>query len=280
MKKRDTLASTIERVEEPTSRGQLTPDPRIPIARIAPPEWAAHAIKHFWVAEWCLPAGVAARQLVLGYPVLNLVAEPNRLAVYGPTTTAGARVLEGTGWGVGALLRPAATPLFTYRPARFANAERDVLAPELHAAVARAMGGHRPAGERFAEATGAVARWIAGRLPEADARGLEANRLAELADSEPGLLRVADLAAAMGASERTVERLAADYLGPTPAALMRRRRIQLAAERLRAAPETPLADLAQELGYADQPHLTRDFRAVLGLTPREYARGQAADHST
>lgn len=80
----------------------------------------------------------------------------------------------------------------------------------------------------------------------------------------------------MGASERTIERLAADYLGPTPAALMRRRRIQLAAEKLRTDPEMPLADLAQDLGYADQPHLTRDFRAVLGLTPREYARGQAS----
>ncbi|MDQ4503484.1 helix-turn-helix transcriptional regulator [Sinomonas sp. ASV322] len=259
-------------MDEPTSRGQLTPDPRAPLARIAAPEWASHAIKHFWIAEWSLPAGEQSRQLVLGYPVLNFVAEPGRLAVYGPTTTAGTRVLEGAGWAVGALLRPAATPLFTDRPARFANGERDVAAPGLHAAVARAMTSAAPAASRFAEATHAVARWIVDRIPEADARGLEANRMADLADSEPGLLRVPDLAGAMGVSERTLERLAADFLGPTPAAIMRRRRIQLAAERLRTDPETGLADLAQELGYADQPHLTRDFRTVLGVTPREYAR--------
>ncbi|MEA5455804.1 helix-turn-helix domain-containing protein [Sinomonas sp. JGH33] len=259
-------------VNRPTSRGQLTPDPRAPLARLNPPAWAAHAIRHFWVVEWSLPDGEQSRQLVLGYPVLNFVAEPDRLAIYGPTTAAGTRVLEGTGWAVGALLRPAATPLFTDRPARFANAERDVEAPELHCAVVRAMTRAAPAESRFAEATHAVARWIAERLPEAGARGLEANRLADLADSEPGLLRVPDLAAAMGASERTLGRLAADFLGPTPAAIMRRRRIQLAAERLRADPATPLAGLAQDLGYADQPHLTRDFRAVLGVTPREYAQ--------
>jgi AraC-like DNA-binding protein len=259
-------------VEEPKSRGQLTPDPRAPIARIPPPAGSEHAIKHFWIVEWSLPDGEPSRQLVLGYPVINLVVEPDRAAAYGPSTTSGTRVLKGSGWAVGALLRPAATPLFTECPARFANGAQDLHEPELQAAVARAMTSHAPSEQRFTEASGAIARWITDRMPEADARALEANRMADLADSETNLLRVPDLARAMGASQRTLERLAADYLGPTPAALMRRRRIQLAAERLRLDPDAPLAEIAQELGYADQPHLTRDFRAVLGLTPREYAR--------
>lgn len=172
---------------------------------------------------------------------------------------------------MGVLLKPAATPLFTDRPASFENSEREIDAPALHAAITRSMGSPRPAPERHAEANNAVVRWIADRLPAADPRGLETNRMADLADSEPGLLRVPDLAAAMGTSTRTLERLAADFFGPTPSAIMRRRRIQIAAERLRTAPGTALADLPQDLGYADQPHLTRDFRAVLGMTPREYA---------
>lgn len=259
-------------MEEPKSRGQLTPDPRAPIARIPPPAGSEHAIKHFWIVEWLLPDGEQSRQLVLGYPVINLVVEPDRAAVYGPSTTSGTRVLEGSGWAVGALLRPAATPLFTDSPAQFANGARELHEPELHAAVARAMTSPAPAEERFAGASDAVVRWITDRMPEGDPRALEANRMADLADGDASLLRVPDLARAMGASQRTLERLAADFLGPTPAALMRRRRIQLAAERLRLDPDAPLAEIAQELGYADQSHLTRDFRAVLGLTPREYAR--------
>jgi AraC-like DNA-binding protein len=259
-------------VEEPKSRGQLTPDPRAPIVRIPPPAGSEHAIKHFWIVEWSLPDGEQSRQLVLGYPVINLVVEPDRAAAYGPSTASGTRVLEGSGWAVGALLRPAATPLITDFPTRFVNGARDLDEPELHAAVARAMTSHAPAEKRFREAIDVVARWVTDRVPEADPRALEANRMADLADSDASLLRVPDLARAMGASQRTLERLAADYLGPTPAALMRRRRIQLAAERLRLDPDAPLAEIAQELGYADQSHLTRDFRAVLGLTPREYAR--------
>uniref|UniRef100_UPI00135ACF58 AraC family transcriptional regulator n=1 Tax=Agromyces humi TaxID=1766800 RepID=UPI00135ACF58 len=44
-----------------------------------------------------------------------------------------------------------------------------------------------------------------------------------------------------------------------------------------AAPDAPaLADLAADLGFADQAHLTREFRAVIGETPRRYALAAAA----
>ena len=32
-----------------------------------------------------------------------------------------------------------------------------------------------------------------------------------------------------------------------------------------------MADLAAELGYADQAHFTRDFRALVGVPPSKYA---------
>jgi len=34
---------------------------------------------------------------------------------------------------------------------------------------------------------------------------------------------------------------------------------------------TPLADAALEAGFADQSHMTRRFRSILGLSPRQYA---------
>ena len=55
-----------------------------------------------------------------------------------------------------------------------------------------------------------------------------------------------------------------------------RKRLQEAAERLRIDPSTDLATLAAETGYADHAHLTRDFRAVLGIAPTTY-RADAAD---
>ena len=34
------------------------------------------------------------------------------------------------------------------------------------------------------------------------------------------------------------------------------------------------AEVAASLGYADQSHLTRDFRAAIGQTPAAYAQAQ------
>jgi len=36
------------------------------------------------------------------------------------------------------------------------------------------------------------------------------------------------------------------------------------------ASDASLADIAFDAGYADQPHLTRDFQALAGASPRAY----------
>jgi AraC-like DNA-binding protein len=59
-------------------------------------------------------------------------------------------------------------------------------------------------------------------------------------------------------------------LGLTPKWLIQRRRLQEAAERLRAH-GTTLGDMAAVLGYADQPHFIRDFARVTSMTPGEFA---------
>ncbi|MFP3836215.1 helix-turn-helix domain-containing protein, partial [Chryseobacterium sp. SIMBA_028] len=62
------------------------------------------------------------------------------------------------------------------------------------------------------------------------------------------------------------------YVGLSPSALIRRRRLQDAAERARSNPTADLAAIAVELGYADHAHLTNDFRKYLGFTPSGYRR--------
>ena len=63
-------------------------------------------------------------------------------------------------------------------------------------------------------------------------------------------------------------------IGLTPKWLIQRRRLQEAAERLRTH-GTSLAEVAAALGYADQPHFSRDFSAVTGMTPGEFAARHA-----
>jgi AraC-like DNA-binding protein len=59
-------------------------------------------------------------------------------------------------------------------------------------------------------------------------------------------------------------------LGLTPKWLIQRRRLQEAAEHLRGR-GTTLAEVSALLGYADQPHFSRDFARVTGMTPGAFA---------
>ena len=54
--------------------------------------------------------------------------------------------------------------------------------------------------------------------------------------------------------------------------MIRRRRIHEALAQLDAPSPPHLAELAARLGYCDQAHLSRDFTAMTGLTPRAYLR--------
>jgi AraC-like DNA-binding protein len=52
---------------------------------------------------------------------------------------------------------------------------------------------------------------------------------------------------------------------------MRQARLHEAAERADGGEVVDWAELAADLGYADQAHLTRDFTATIGVPPTHYA---------
>jgi AraC-like DNA-binding protein len=244
--------------------------------RLPPPAAVEHLVRWFWIPEWDLDPGRVSRQEVVSYPACNLVVEPDLVGLAGPTTRASHRDLTGRGWSVGALLRPAAVPAFTDDPTALRDRYIGLDEAVLHRAVSAAMTsvrGARPDGAaRRTAAVEAFAVWLAERVPEVDDEALLANTLADTVESESNIVRVEDLAAVLCVSARTVQRLARRYVGVPPAAMIRRRRLQEAAERVRTDPTADLSGLAAELGYTDHAHLTNDFRAVLGFTPSNYRR--------
>lgn len=189
----------------------------------------------------------------------------------GPTTRASHQDLTGSGWAVGALLKPAAVPFFTANPAELRDARLDISAPKLRAAVVHAMGGEKPENRREA-AVAIFADWLAEQIPEASAEALLANAMAEAIAGNPALIHLDDVAAQLLVSSRTLQRMAKKYVGVGPAALIRRRRLQEAADHARTHPEVDLAEVAATFGYADQAHLANDFQQFLGFTPSSYRR--------
>ena len=257
------------------SKGQLNPSPAAPVGRLSPPPAVADVVRFFWIPVWSLPPGVVMRQHVLTYPAVNLVVQSDGVLVVGPQRAISHRDLSGAGWAVGALLRPAGGLLFTGDVRDLVDESRLLEQPRLVAAVTAVMEGEAPVDERRARAADVVADWVAelataAGLPHPD--GLLANALSELVDAEPTLRRVGDLAARLAVSPRTLQRVGPRHTGFTPAALIRRSRLQSAADQLRQLPQADIGEVAHRLGYADHAHLTREFRAVLGITPSRYRR--------
>jgi transcriptional regulator GlxA family with amidase domain len=82
-----------------------------------------------------------------------------------------------------------------------------------------------------------------------------------------------DLARTVGLSERQLHRRCSSAFGYGPAFLLRINRLQrfLRLVRISAGPSR-LADLAVAAGYADQPHLSREVRSLMGTTAAELVR--------
>lgn len=120
--------------------------------------------------------------------------------------------------------------------------------------------------------TAAAAAWLLPRWRAA--RGRLDQRLADLPQVLRGL-PVHAVAAWLGCSPRQLERRSLQVHGLSPRELRTINRGHDAA--LADEPAQPLADAAQHHGYADQPHMTREYRRLLGVSPAELRRQLAGD---
>lgn len=253
---------------DPT-RGILYPA-RLPrLTRVPPAAEASDLVEWFWIPEWDIGPGRTSRQEIVAYPASNLVVERGGVGLFGPTTLRSHRDLTGRGWAVGALLRPAAVGALTADAAALVDASVSVDAPDLVRAISDAME-DPDAATRHARAAEAFSSWLIARAGAVGDEQRLANDMAALVMTDADIVRVEDAAARLAVSVRTLQRLARRYVGLTPSAMIRRRRLQEAAQRVHDDPDADLAAIAAELGYADHAHLTNDFRTVLAFTPSSY----------
>lgn len=255
--------------DTPHSRGHLNPRATPPLARYAPPAPLADLIRQFWIPEWQLPRGKRIVARVLGYPALNLVVEGTTVVIVGPTRRASERVLEGEGWAVGALLRPAAAITLGLDASELLDTVLPLDAPALAREVAAAMATRAEAGVRHREAMEAFGRWLMRGGAVQSPAGRLSNAAMERLETDPEHVRVAGLASELGVSTRTLQRALLSTCGLSPGEILRRFRLQRATEQVRDS-ELRLGDVAQDVGYADQAHMAREFRAQLRSSPRDF----------
>lgn len=188
----------------------------------------------------------------------------------GPTSQAGHFVIEGSAriWGVGIL--PAGWARLLDVPAsdmvdRICPVTDD---PCAHFAPigGRVLTGKRdPAGE--AARIDAFLLELLGQRPE---REEEAKiRLAHAALINDDTATVSDLAAQLGMSSRSLERLSLRAFGFSPKLLLRRQRFLRSLAQFMLDPSLTWIKTL-DCQYVDQAHFVRDFKRFMGMSPSQY----------
>ena len=135
-----------------------------------------------------------------------------------------------------------------------------------------------PASQRAAEhQLLAMADWLLDTEdPVTEPPGLDlspeiAAAVERLADDQTAALDLHEVAADTGLTYDTFRRRFTAQVGQSPAAFRMARRVQTAATLLRLTDMTH-REIARTLGFADEFHLSRRFRAQFGVAPRDYRR--------
>ena len=255
------------------ARGIVNPSAllrRIDFTRHEPSADARRFIAWYWAITWELPPGERHTQEVLSHPVVNVSFMPGGAFVNGVQRRRQTNVLSNDGWVLGIRFRPAGFRPFLDRPLSTITDRvvpiGSILAADGTAVERTVAAGNGP----DPDALQAVDDLFVSLMPSEHHPAEDVAAIVEAIEVDRSLTRVDQLAARTGRSDRQLQRLFADHVGVSPKWVIRRYRIYEVAERARHGDEVDWSALAAELGYSDQAHLTRDFRAAYGTPPHRY----------
>jgi AraC-like DNA-binding protein len=265
-------------MEELATRGIVMSDAgrkKFALSRFEPSKVLQPFIEHYWIVRYGLPAGVTHTQTILSYPNVHLAFERDeagcRALLYGVPKRPFVIELRGTGCVLGIKFRAGGFYPFWKRNVSqltgFTIAASEVFGPDAdHWTLQILDSGDDEAMARQADAL------LTERLPGRDAQAELAGRIVQEAMSDPAIVKVEQLCERTGFSSRQLQRLFGRYIGVTPKWVIKRFRLQEAAERLERDESAQCAQLALQLGYFDQAHFIKDFKAVLGQSPAHYRK--------
>jgi len=231
----------------------------------------AELVEHYWEVQWDLRGHEPYTQHTLSNASVHFVIERGRSRIQGVTTGRFTRVLEDKGRVFGIKFRPAGFRPFL-KSSVSALTDRVLPVREVFGSDGDALAEEVASLEDPPRRLELSDAFLRGRLPAPDPTVHTINRIVELIVNSRSITKVGDVEELVGMGKRTLQRLFHEYVGVSPKWVIQRYRLHDAAGRLAAGENLDLAALALDLGYFDQPHFVRAFKAIVGKAPAEYAR--------
>ena len=236
----------------------------------ASPELAAF-VEHYWAVEWDLRDVPPYVYETLPDPAMHIIFGPESAQVVGVTRGKFSYTLENRGFILGVHFWPGALPLFSGRSASDFTDQFTPLA-SVFGAEGAALEAAVLACRNDAERLPLVERFLCARLPKDDTGVRQVRAIIDRVIEDRAIRLVDDLADKVGLHPRTLQRLFNQYVGASPKWVIQRYRLYDAVEQSSAGTDVDWADVALVLGYFDQAHFIKDFKAMVGATPADYAR--------
>ena len=251
--------------------------------RLAPPLEFAAWVQHYWYVQWDLRDAQPSTAETLPHPSCYLVFEHDlerptqdacvlqRAEVSGVNTGKFSRVMQGHGRVFGLKFKPGGLHPFLQASVSTLT-DRVVPAAQVFGQSILLLAAQLRLLETPEAMAAATSDYFAAHLPEPDTHVELSTRLVQTIFDDPSILTVETLAERSGLSVRSLQRLFKNYVGASPKWVIRRYRLHELLERFHSGDVFDGAQLALDLGYADQAHLINDFRELAGYSPHQYIR--------
>ncbi len=245
-----------------------TNEPFVGLERFEPTVPLRPFIEHYWAVTWERQPKVLRE--TVPHPAMHLVLEPNVSQLHGVHRRRFSRWIEGTGRVLGTKFRPAGFRAFCQASVHTFTNKIDhpssLFGPSILELESRAA-----ALKSAQSAFELIDAYLTARNPIATNDLQTVNQIVQSIAEDRSIVRAETIVERTGLSLRKLQRLFLDYVGVSPKWVIQRYRLIEAAEKIRMASEPiDYVAAALELGYADQPHFIRDFKAMVGMTPAKY----------
>ncbi|MBO9598367.1 MAG: AraC family transcriptional regulator [Cohnella sp.] len=233
-------------------------------------------IEHYWIVRWDLTGQQPYSQTVLSYPSVHLTFEqeasrPVYSGVYGVPSQTYTRTLRDRGATLGVKFHPGGFYPWRRQPVSRLT-DRTI-------SIREALGyDPRTLEQRMIELNDDIAmarlaeNFLMERLPLPDENVAYVRKIVRAIIDDREITKVERIAAQFGIGARTLQRLFDRYVGVSPKWVIQRYRLQEAAMLLEQGGQIDGAALALELGFYDQAHFIKQFKAIIGKTPEAYAK--------
>ncbi|TXK71785.1 AraC family transcriptional regulator [Paenibacillus sp. N3.4] len=245
------------------------------LKRYEPSQDLALFIEQYWVVKWDLRGLAPYRQVILSYPNVNLSFELDHngvfTGIYGIPKTTYTRFLQDEGVVLGVKFRPGGFYPFWKKPVSLLTGQilgiQDVF--EVNAKDIEEQIFAQEQGEQMVQL---VENFLRELLPEPDENVELINRVVQTAIENRNMTKVEDIVREFSINKRTLQRLFSRYVGVSPKWVIQRYRLQEASELIEKGGIPNWMQLSQDLGYYDQAHFIKKFKAMIGKSPEEYIK--------